>query len=123
MVYLQSQEPLHLVASTRDWSLYREVALFQQNKIATTRKKKDMKQQLLKTAILLLLVVLSIGASAQQQAVVRGTVQDQKGNGLPAVSIALLNAKDSALVKAAVSGEKGEYEIIASGSGNFLLSF
>jgi iron complex outermembrane receptor protein len=82
-----------------------------------------MKQQLRKLAILLLFAVLSIGVSAQQQAVVRGTVQDQKGNGLAAVSIALLNTKDSALVKAAVSGEKGEYEISPVQSGNYLLSY
>lgn len=82
-----------------------------------------MKQQLLKLAILPLLAVLSVGALAQQQAVVRGTVQDQKGNGLAAVSIALLHSKDSSLVKAAVSGEKGEYEIEVSGTGNFLLSY
>jgi hypothetical protein len=81
-----------------------------------------MKQQLLKLAILLVLVVLTNGVVAQQQAVVRGTVQDQQGNALAAVSIALLHAKDSALVKAAISGENGQYEI-AVGPGNFLLSY
>jgi iron complex outermembrane recepter protein len=91
--------------------------------LQTTKKKIAMKQQLLQLAILPLFLLLGIGVYAQQQAVVRGTVQDQKGNGLAAVSIALLNSKDSSLVKAAVSGEKGEYEIIASASGNFLLSF
>jgi iron complex outermembrane recepter protein len=82
-----------------------------------------MKQQLLKLAILPILAVLGSGVVAQQQAVVRGTVQDQKGNALSAVSIALLSSKDSALVKAAVSGDNGQYEIIAAGPGNFLLSY
>jgi iron complex outermembrane recepter protein len=94
--------------------------LFHQIENFNNKKKIAMKQQLLTLAIFLL---LGIGAAAQQQAVVRGTVQDQKGNGLPAVSIALLNAKDSALVKAAISGENGHYEIATTGSGNFLLSF
>lgn len=82
-----------------------------------------MNKQLLTLAILTLALITGSGALAQQQAVVRGTVQDQKGNGIAAVSIALLNAKDSALVKAAVSGDNGQYEIEANGSGNFLLSY
>jgi hypothetical protein len=81
-----------------------------------------MNKQLLTLAMLALALITGSGAIAQQQAVVRGTVQDQKGNGIAAVSIALLNAKDSALVKAAVSGDNGQYEIAANGSGNFLLS-
>ena len=82
-----------------------------------------MNKQLLKLAILPLALLLSLGVLAQQQAVIRGTVQDAKGNGLPAVSIALLNAKDSALVKAAISGDNGQYEIAAAQTGNFLLSY
>src|SRR5688572_21404191 len=82
-----------------------------------------MNKQLLTLAIFTLALIAGSGALAQQQAVVRGTVQDQKGNGIAAVSIALLNAKDSALVKAAVSGDNGQYEIAANGSGNFLLSY
>jgi hypothetical protein len=60
---------------------------------------------------------------AQSKATVTGNVKDNTGKGLPAVSVSLLQAKDSSLVKADVTDANGQFEIVSTRSGKFLLSF
>ena len=60
---------------------------------------------------------------SQGKKTVTGIVQDNKGKGLVAVSVALLKAKDSSLVKVGVSEKDGNFEIATTATGSFLLSY
>ena len=60
---------------------------------------------------------------AQTKVTVTGNVKDNTGKGLAAVSVALLQAKDSSLVKAAITDANGQFEISSAKSGKFLLSY
>ena len=59
---------------------------------------------------------------AQGRTAVTGNVKDNTGKGIASVSIALLQAKDSSLVKADVSDANGHFDI-AGKAGKFLLSY
>ena len=60
---------------------------------------------------------------AQTKATVTGNVKDNGGRGLASASVSLLQAKDSSLVKADVTDANGQFEIVSSQSGKFLLSY
>ena len=69
------------------------------------------------------LLIISTGAKAQSSAKVRGVVTDQKNAGLASVTVSLLKATDSSLLKVSVSDETGIFEIPVLVSGNYLLSY
>lgn len=73
--------------------------------------------------LLLLAGLVSIGASAQAINRISGTLQNQDGKPLPAVTASLLKAKDSALVKLAVSDKNGLYEFHNISEGAYFLQF
>lgn len=75
------------------------------------------KFQLLPAAALLLLAGT---ASAQG---ISGTVQDNADKPLPAVTISLLSAKDSSLLKTEVTDANGRYEINTGREGNLLIRY
>ncbi|MDO9375459.1 MAG: outer membrane beta-barrel family protein [Ferruginibacter sp.] len=76
------------------------------------------------TLVLLAVFALVTGTSmAQAQVTVNGVVTDNNGKGLAAVTINLLQAKDSALVKAAVSNASGKFEIGVRKDGDYLLRY
>lgn len=64
-------------------------------------------------------LLLAAAGQAQQ---VTGTVKDAQGKGLDKSTISLLNAKDSSVVKLAVTGSDGRFTINAGRSGKFLIS-
>ncbi|MES2003264.1 MAG: TonB-dependent receptor [Bacteroidota bacterium] len=71
----------------------------------------------------LALVVATTESFAQGKATVAGTVNDHTGKALQAVTVSLLQAKDSSLVKADVTDDKGQFQIVSQKSGKFLLSY
>ena len=73
--------------------------------------------------ILLFLVFVSLESTAQGPAKVTGIVTDQKNINLAAVTVSLLAAKDSSLVKASVTDANGKFEIPVLTSGSYLLSY
>jgi len=80
-----------------------------------------MVKSTIKTIVLLIGIVST--AVAQTKTTVSGSVQDEKGKGLPNVNISLLSAKDSSLQKAGITDLNGEYELSVLKSGSYLLSF
>lgn len=54
---------------------------------------------------------------------VKGSVKDASGKVLPAVTVSLLAAKDSALVKAEITDDKGQFTITTTKPGQYLLSY
>jgi iron complex outermembrane recepter protein len=71
----------------------------------------------------LMMGFLTISMQVTAQSKISGVVTDNKNKALQAITINLLNAKDSSLVKADVSDAAGKYEIITTKTGEFLLSF
>jgi len=63
--------------------------------------------------------LLSLSSYSQ---IVSGVVKDSQGKGLEKSTISLLNAKDSSVVKLAVSANDGRFSIRAGKSGSFLVS-
>ena len=78
-----------------------------------------MKKKLLLFAVGILLTALSI--SAQTISKITGQVKDNSGKGIPAATVMLYAAKDSALVKTAISDKSGNYEIVQVKSGNYFI--
>ena len=79
-----------------------------------------MKQKLLLIAALCLFSALSI--KAQSVTKISGLIKDVTGKALSAATIMLHSAKDSALVKTAVSDSKGYYEILQVKPGSYFVS-
>jgi hypothetical protein len=71
----------------------------------------------------MLLTLLVSQGFAQTKKTVTGIVQDNKGKGLAGVSVSLLKAKDSSLIKVGVSENDGHFEITTNALGKFLLSY
>jgi outer membrane receptor protein involved in Fe transport len=61
-------------------------------------------------------------AGAQTTSKVGGAVKDEQGNPIPAATISLLKAKDSSLVKVAVTDKSGLYEFITINDGAYLIA-
>jgi iron complex outermembrane recepter protein len=74
-----------------------------------------------KTIIAMLLGSVAISAQVNAQTIISGSVTDSKNNPLKAITIGLLNAKDSTLVKAAVTDATGKYDIATNKGGAYLL--
>lgn len=68
-------------------------------------------------------LALTTQGFAQSRAAVSGNVKDNAGKALQSVTVSLLQAKDSSLVKADVSDANGEFQIVSNKSGKFLLSY
>jgi iron complex outermembrane recepter protein len=73
--------------------------------------------------VALFLVIIQVAAQSGTGKI-NGSVQDASGKALPSVSISLLNAKDSSLVKVVASNKEGKYEFegIAEGSYRIMAS-
>ena len=73
--------------------------------------------------ILFFLLFVSLESTAQGPAKVTGIVTDQQNINLAAITVSLLAAKDSSLVKASVTDANGKFEIPVLTSGSYLLSY
>lgn len=71
------------------------------------------------------IVVASLSSSAQttSKSIISGFVNESNNKTLANVTVSLLKATDSSLVKAALSADDGSFEIAAANSGKFLLSY
>lgn len=78
-----------------------------------------MKQKLLLFAITILL--LAFQPKAQTLSTITGQIKDNNGNGITAVTVILHRAKDSALVKTAVTDKAGNYELLSIKPGNYFI--
>jgi iron complex outermembrane receptor protein len=72
--------------------------------------------------ILSVLVFSGLAALAQTTSKISGTITDEQGKVLTSTSVSLLKAKDSSLVKVAVSDKSGLYEFIDIQEGSYLVS-
>ncbi len=77
--------------------------------------------------IFILTATLLLGMAAKPHAqgptAISGKVRDNAGKPLQSVTVSLLNAKDSGLVKTEVTDANGNFEINTGKAGNFLLSY
>jgi iron complex outermembrane recepter protein len=77
-----------------------------------------------KIFVMMLLANLITAASfAQPRTTVNGNVKDNNGKALAAVTVSLLKAKDSSLVKADVTDAAGHFEIAVNRADQYLLSY
>lgn len=72
--------------------------------------------------LLLILLMPCIAAMSQSTAKISGSVKDDSGRPVSSATISLLKAKDSSLVKVAVSDKAGNYEFINIEVGSYLLA-
>lgn len=82
-------------------------------------KSTDMKLKLL--LILSLLFIGASGLNAQNGAKITGQIKDINGNSIIAATVTLHNAKDSQLVKTAVSNNSGSYELLGLKQGRYFI--
>lgn len=64
-------------------------------------------------------ILMAAGLQAQQ---ITGVVKDEQGKGIEKSTVSLLKAKDSSLVKLVVTDENGRFSVIATQTGNYLVS-
>ena len=69
------------------------------------------------------LLITGFKTIAQQNTKISGSVTDSTNKPLQSVSVSLLKAIDSSLVKVSISGADGKYEISTKQSGNFILNY
>lgn len=69
------------------------------------------------------LLMTTTQISAQNKSTVDGNVKDNNGKALESVTVSLLKAKDSTLVKTDITDANGQFELSASAGGKFLLSY
>ena len=62
-------------------------------------------------------------AQSQQKSIISGKVQDPTNKSIQTVTVSLLKAADSSLVKAALTDATGNYEIAVTKSGKFLVRY
>ncbi|MEO7767176.1 MAG: carboxypeptidase regulatory-like domain-containing protein, partial [Ferruginibacter sp.] len=74
-------------------------------------------------ASIAILLLLNTRSMAQAPAKVTGNVTDQTHKSLATATVSLLQAKDSNLVKAAISDASGKFEISIAKAGNYLLGY
>lgn len=72
--------------------------------------------------LLIVFAATALGAVAQTTGKITGLVADDAGKGLASATVSLLRAKDSVLVKLAVSNKDGGYEFFNIKEGKYLLS-
>ncbi|MFP5041852.1 TonB-dependent receptor domain-containing protein [Parasediminibacterium sp. JCM 36343] len=71
----------------------------------------------------LLFSLFAFKSFSQNKNSITGFVQDNGGKPLAAVTISLLKAKDSSLIKAGISDKDGSFELSTNREGSFLLSY
>ena len=69
------------------------------------------------------LLLVAAKPMAQTNAKINGKVTDNNNKPLQSVTVSLLQAKDSSLVKAAVTAADGGYDFISKKEGSFLISY
>lgn len=74
-------------------------------------------------AAIAILGLLTTQSMAQAPGKIAGAVTDNSGKALGAATVSLLQAKDSSLVKAAISDASGKFEIGVKVNGSYLLSY
>ncbi|GAC1530924.1 MAG: outer membrane beta-barrel family protein [Sediminibacterium sp.] len=72
---------------------------------------------------LLGLAMLVTRGFAQDKTSIKGSITDNAGKALQSVTVSLLRAKDSSLVKADVTDVNGEFDMSTTSIGKFLLSY
>ena len=72
---------------------------------------------------LVYLLTITTEGFTQNKATVSGNVKDNTGKALHSVTVALLQAKDSSLVKADVTDGQGQFLISTNKTGKFILSY
>src|SRR5687767_15035215 len=60
---------------------------------------------------------------AQSTAKVSGSITDNNNKGLSAVTVSLLQSKDSSLAKAAMTDASGKFEFSVAKNGSYLLGY
>ena len=76
-----------------------------------------------KIATLIIICILTgYAAFAQSTGKISGTIKDDAGKGLTSTTVSLLKAKDSSLVKLAVTDKEGHYDFINIKEGKYLVS-
>jgi len=76
-----------------------------------------------KTFILCSFLFVSLTVVAQNKTgKISGIIQDATGKPLPSISVSLLKASDSSLVKVAVPGKEGQYEFENIADGRYIVS-
>lgn len=80
-----------------------------------------MKKQFTLTVLFFAFVITTLAQNRQGK--LTGTVQDASGKPLAAATVSLLKAKDSVLVKTAVSNKDGQYEFDNLAEGDYLLQY
>ena len=74
-------------------------------------------------AAIAILGLLTTQSMAQAPGKIAGAVTDNSGKALGSATVSLLQAKDSSLVKAAISDASGKFEIGVKVNGSYLLSY
>ena len=74
-------------------------------------------------AAIAILGLLTTQSMAQAPGKIAGAVTDNSGKALGAATVSLLQAKDSSLVKAAISDASGKFEIGVKVNGSYMLSY
>ncbi len=82
-----------------------------------------MKPKLTLILASILLMTLATSAQTASNSIISGGVEDANNKPLANITVSLLKATDSSLVKAAVSDETGSFEISLAKAGKFLLSY
>ena len=73
-----------------------------------------------KSVLSLLSSILLVSSIYAQD--ISGVVKDQQGKGLDKSTVSLLHAKDSSLIKLAVTSDNGTFHLNMSGTGKYLVS-
>lgn len=73
-------------------------------------------------SLVIVATLLALAAGAQTTGKIFGTVNDEAGKVLSSATVSLLKAKDSLLVKLAVTDKEGHYEFIGIKEGKYLLA-
>ncbi len=68
-------------------------------------------------------ILLLAGKSLAQAPGITGSVTDNAGKPLQSITVSLVNAKDSSLVKTDITDSKGNFEISTNKEGSFLISY
>lgn len=71
---------------------------------------------------ILCILVAAFSANSAAQGI-SGNVKDPAGKGIASVTIALLQAKDSSLVKTGLTDADGQFQVTTSRSGKFIVSY
>lgn len=72
--------------------------------------------------LVLLNFLFTLSAYAQTKGRITGVIKDESGKPLPSVTVTLLKARDSALVKVGVSDKEGAYEFVNVPEGKYLIT-